>query len=229
MNKKRLASFIQPFTGYTVFAVMGEVMLFALLCSSITSALAQGGKSATDAQYTKGGTESCMYCHVGEQIIVIAETAHGNASNPHAPYAQQGCESCHGPGSLHVSRARGGVGFPALLRFGDRKTRPQQNSTCLVCHGQDMGDIEAMEWTGSLHDTPRMTCVSCHQLHTADDLLTTRDGQIKNCSRCHEDEISNHKRFESKGINFNKLTCYDCHDVHQLIASPDDDDGQQDE
>jgi len=188
-----------------------------LLASLALPLAAQNGRT-TDAQYTATGTESCLRCHAGENIATMAETAHGDTTDPHAPFAQQGCESCHGPGSLHVSRARGGAGFPALLRFGDRKTRPEQTAACLNCHGKDMGQTKAMAWTSSLHDTPRMTCVSCHQLHSTEKPLATRTGQIENCGRCHEEQITNHRRFEDKGIIFDQLFCSDCHDVHQLIG-----------
>ena len=193
----------------------------ALLGGQPELAEAQNGRSgaAKDAQFTATGTESCLRCHSGERMTLMGETAHGDADDPHAPYAQQGCESCHGPGSLHVSRARGGAGFPALLRFGDKSTRPQQTAACLNCHAEDMGATEGMEWTGSAHDTPRITCVSCHQLHTADNPLIEAKTQTKNCAGCHEDEIAAHPRFEDKGIAFDKLMCSDCHDVHQLISA----------
>jgi DmsE family decaheme c-type cytochrome len=203
----------------------------ALICfSALTyapSSVAQGSRATTaDAQFTPAGAESCLRCHGGENMTVMAETAHGNPDDPHAPYAQQGCESCHGPGSLHVSRARGGAGFPALIRFGDKETRQEQKTACLACHARDTGAAEGvaegmaerMEWTGSLHDTPRMTCTSCHTLHSTDNPLATREQQNESCSTCHEEEITNHRRFETKGIVFDQLTCYDCHDVHQLIG-----------
>jgi DmsE family decaheme c-type cytochrome len=170
------------------------------------------------AQYTTGGADSCLRCHGSEHMLIIAETAHGNPDDPHTPYAQQGCESCHGPGSLHVSRARGGTGFPALLRFGDRTTRPQQTAACLNCHAEEMGDVAGMEWTGSLHDTPRMTCGTCHRMHTTDNPLADRDYQTQRCALCHKKQIASHPDFADKGVVFDELTCYDCHDVHQLIG-----------
>ena len=85
-----------------------------------------------------------------------------------------------------------------------------------------MGELQGMEWTGSLHDTPRMTCSTCHELHTTSNPLANRDQQAENCATCHEDQITNHKRFESKGIVFDQLACSDCHDVHQLISKESD-------
>ena len=175
---------------------------------------------AADAQFTDRGTEECMRCHAGESMTVVAETAHGNVDNPHTPYAKQGCESCHGPGSLHVSRAAGGAGFPALLKFGkdaDDAEIPRQTEACQTCHADDMGELEGLAWSGSLHDTGEVTCVSCHQMHSLENPLAEIASQTASCATCHEEQIDVHPRFEGKGIVFDQLACYDCHDVHQLI------------
>jgi DmsE family decaheme c-type cytochrome len=173
-----------------------------------------------EAQYTAEGTERCLKCHAGETMTVVADTAHGDAGNPHTPYAQKGCESCHGPGSLHVSRARGGIGFPALIVFDKRDTVARQTGACLGCHADDMGDLEGMAWSGSAHDTGRMTCVSCHQGHVVGNPLADPVRQQQSCAKCHDEDIAAHPRFEDKGIVFDKLSCYDCHDVHQLEHGP---------
>jgi DmsE family decaheme c-type cytochrome len=191
----------------------------AMAAQSLQPVSAQGNPAGAtpDAQYTADGTESCLRCHGGESMTVMAETAHGDAADPHAPYALQGCESCHGPGSIHISRARGGRGFPALLRFGDSETTARQTESCLSCHAQDMGELAGMEWSNSAHDTDSMTCVSCHQLHTTAKPMADRAQQSTTCAHCHADRIESHPRFEDKGIVFDKLTCFDCHDVHQLL------------
>ena len=75
-----------------------------------------------------------------------------------------------------------------------------------------------MDWEGSLHDTGRMTCSTCHQVHVAENLLADPERQKASCATCHEDQIAGHSRFERKGIVFESLTCHDCHDVHQLIS-----------
>jgi DmsE family decaheme c-type cytochrome len=190
------------------------------LVSGATEAQTNRNKTANEAQFTVEGAERCLRCHAGETMTIVADTAHGNSENPNTPYAQHGCESCHGPGSLHVSRARGGRGLPALVVFGDSETVGRQTDACTACHADDMGDLEGMEWDGSAHDTDTMTCVTCHDAHIVGNPLTEQKKQLKSCANCHNDEISAHPRFEDKGIVFDNLTCYDCHDVHQLIREP---------
>ena len=175
---------------------------------------------AQEAQYTEEGTERCLFCHGGENMTMIAQTAHGDLSNPDSPFAQRGCESCHGPGSLHVSRARGGRGFPAMLRFHSSEDVNRRNAAWTECHAQDMGDLPGIEWAGSAHDTLELTCDYCHDVHSLDNPMSDPVSQRETCADCHKKQITNHKRFESAGIVFDKLTCYDCHDVHQLIREP---------
>ena len=195
----------------SVWIICGRI---GLVCYLV---LAASVAAASAADYTKEGTEKCLSCHAGDAMTVMADTVHGDIDNPHAPYATQGCESCHGPGSLHNSRARGGAGSPPLLRFGAQgDPQSEQTATCLACHAEAMGDLEGMAWTGSLHDTDEISCSNCHTMHVAVNPLAERAQQEANCAACHEDQIDSHNRFERKGIVFEKLTCHDCHDVHQL-------------
>ena len=190
----------------------------ALLAVFLPAQAQEGGRQIGDrtAFFTDTGTEGCMRCHGGENMQVVGETPHGNLENPHTPYAQQGCESCHGPGSLHVSRARGGMGFPAMMVFDDRAPATDRNAACLDCHAETQGELEGMAWTGSVHDTDEITCGACHQLHTTENPLADRKKQADSCFDCHQETKKTHPRFESAGIVFDQLSCWDCHDVHQL-------------
>jgi DmsE family decaheme c-type cytochrome len=197
-------------------------LLMMLMAVGLSSAQAQKPGAAPTAKFTEQGTERCLDCHGGEKMTLIADSPHGNEENPHTPYAQQGCESCHGEGSLHVSRARGGAGFPALIQFKRRGSSVEdQNGTCLNCHADEMGSLEGMAWAGSLHDTGRMTCGSCHSIHSTENAMANTAEQKKNCASCHEEQIAAHPRFENKGIVFDKLACGNCHDVHQLERKPE--------
>jgi len=200
------------------------VLVLGLVLAGLTPRLllAQSSRSGglPEAQYTAEGTERCMRCHAGERMTLMAETAHGNPDNPHTPYANQGCESCHGPGSLHVSRARGGQGMPALVIFGAEDSVQQQTQSCINCHANEMGDLKGMQWSGSLHDLDDVTCVSCHEMHVVGNPLADQERQRDGCAECHRAQIAGHPRFEDKGIVFDRLSCYDCHDVHQLNREP---------
>lgn len=173
-----------------------------------------------EAQYTAEGSERCLRCHAGERMALMADTAHGDETNPHTPYAERGCESCHGPGSLHASRARGGRGVPSLVTFGRDESTEVQTQACIRCHADSMGDLAGMEWDGSAHDAFNITCTTCHQAHIVGNPMTDADRQRERCTICHSRQIAEHPRFEDKGIAFEALTCYDCHDVHQLIRKP---------
>jgi len=120
---------------------IGCLLVLADLLSTSAAAQTSRARTQADAQFTDGGTQQCLNCHGGESMEVMAETPHGNVDDPHTPFANQGCESCHGPGSLHVSRAAGGAGFPALLRFNDEGVVAEQTAACIGCHADDMGEL----------------------------------------------------------------------------------------
>ncbi len=195
-------------------------LLVVLPLAGFMSAEAQKPGSLPSPKFTEKGTDGCLECHAGSKMTVVADSPHGNKDNPHTPYAQQGCESCHGKGSLHSSRARGGHGFPALIQF-KRRGSPvaEQNGACLDCHAKDMGSLAGMDWTGSLHDNGRITCGNCHDSHTTDNKMARQTDQTRTCARCHRADVQDHPRFAGKGIAFDELKCSTCHDVHQLFSA----------
>jgi DmsE family decaheme c-type cytochrome len=207
------------------------VGMLALLFACCVSAQ-QSGQQPDPQQtpgFTENGIDSCLLCHDVERMRLIAHTPHGKRDNPDTPFAKHGCESCHGPGSLHASRSRRGKGRPPMTTFGAGTNTPatKQTAACLACHDKDMGELEKMEWTGSTHaiaelEGPdgvksRLSCSSCHEIHVTDNPLEDQKTQAEACYRCHEKMKAQHPKFEDKGINIDNLTCWDCHDVHQLI------------
>jgi cytochrome c551/c552 len=151
-------------------------LLFGLLSSV---AIAQQGESKSPAKrtalFTEEGSESCLRCHSGEKMHAIAVSPHANPDHPSAPLPNQGCEGCHGPGSIHVSRAHGGQGFPQMITFGKGSgfsPKAEQENACLSCHVEDLGSTQAIEFP----------------------------------------------RFEDKSIDFDALSCWNCHDVHKVNA-----------
>ncbi len=194
------------------------VLIFAFLSgSAFTEQNSTDTNSKRAPKFTKEGTKGCQVCHSGERMQIIATTVHGKTDKADSPYGQQGCESCHGPGSFHVSRAHGGKGFRNTIKFGteengpDRSPASDQVSTCINCHGKT-----DMHWTGSVHDKIGLTCSNCHEMHAEKLSTTDREKQATGCYSCHEKQRTKHPQFSDKGIVFDQLKCWTCHDVHQL-------------
>lgn len=199
--------------------LLGVALMVFCLAVTRPSSAQEGDQSQLRPQYTEDGSETCLFCHSDQRMRLISDTAHGNAANPNSPAARQGCEACHGPGSLHATRSRRGKGRPAMIAFGVDTGTPHatQAKACLNCHGREMGELTAMEWQGSTHSNEDLACSSCHKLHAPNDVMEDRQTQAEACYACHGDAKSSHPNFEAQGIVLEKLSCWDCHDVHQLL------------
>ena len=186
--------------------------------------------SQQTARFTDDGIDACLFCHNTDRMRVISLTPHGKKDDPHTPWAKHGCESCHGPGSQHVTRVRRRQGRPPMVDYGkDAATSAmQQSATCLDgCHAERLAELEGMAWVGSTHDIAvmeaedgtkqRVTCSGCHKMHIVEDKVKDKVTQAEACYACHEKTRKEHPRFEDKAINYDKLSCWTCHDVHQLI------------
>ena len=196
------------------------LVLAVFYCLPGTSAAQEAVKKTTRTSiYTKDGTESCLRCHSGEKMRAVAASTHGDAQIQASPAVTHGCESCHGPGSIHISRAHGGKGFPLLTRFGRPDTsspRDEQLQACLSCHANESMGEKQMVFVDSTHDRSNINCSTCHTAHTVSDPMNDKDTQLRTCNRCHKRHISEHPRFEEKSIDFDALSCSTCHDVHSL-------------
>ena len=194
-----------------------SILFFAGLWPANSAAQGSGRPQSRTPSFTRDGTESCLACHSGEKMRAIAASPHGDSDIPGSPENTHGCESCHGPGSIHISRAHGGRGFPPLIQFGrgqDASPREEQLHACLDCHAQEsMGDSQ-VTFVGSAHDRRTINCSTCHNIHADSDPLSDRETQVATCSRCHRRHLADHPRFEDKSIDFDALSCSTCHDVH---------------
>ena len=98
------------------------------------------------------GIDACTDCHE-EKVIGMRKNAHGQAADARTPYASDGCETCHGPGTTHFD-IEGNCIISLRGRFGE--SVKLRNDICLGCHNSDM-----MHWPGK-HPRKRGSCL--HQL-----------------------------------------------------------------
>ena len=171
--------------------------------------------------WSEEGAEGGLRCHSGPGMRAGRSGPHFRRQIPGAPAAIHYCESCHGPGSIHVSRAHGGRGFPPLTEFGrgpDKAPREEQLAACLDCHGVEGAVRKTIGFFGSPHDRSSINCSTCHTVHAESDPVGGREEQANICFRCHRRQKTGHPRFEAESMDIDVLPCASCHDVHRPLV-----------
>ncbi|MBI2870652.1 MAG: hypothetical protein HYY14_02950 [Candidatus Omnitrophica bacterium] len=117
---------------------------------------------------------------------------------------RQGCEMCHGPGSLHVA-AGGGKGVGGIVN-------PRKDpSTCFECHLD-----KKMEFKLSFHHPVlegKMSCADCHSPHGTEVRpwsATTLQDINEACYKCHKEQRGPFV-WEHEAL---REGCTTCHKVH---------------
>jgi len=150
-------------------------------------------------------SDVCADCHP-DKIETMQASPHGQANDPRSPFGREGCETCHGPGSIHFEN-EGNCIISMTGRYGEPVE--QRNDICLDCH--QSGD--RMHWLSSTHEAEDLACVSCHTIHKPNDVIE-RTSQAEVCYTCHKDIRSQTFRASSHPIRENKVICSDCHNSH---------------
>jgi DmsE family decaheme c-type cytochrome len=172
---------------------------------------AQPASPPTAAQPQAGatfvGTDTCLGCH-DDQKKGYADTAHGRADHPRSPASARGCESCHGPGSVHVDDPSIAGSILAFL-----KVEPDDaNQACLSCHTRDAHAL----WDGSTHDARNLSCVTCHSVHAfkSERAQLKTVSELDTCATCHRDKIAKLDRSGHMPVREGKMQCSTCHNPH---------------
>jgi predicted CXXCH cytochrome family protein len=169
------------------------------------------------------GSKECEQCH--ESIcrdFVTADHSRLIAAGPNAFSA--GCESCHGPASLH-SESGGEVkppnsftaGRPKGSSYGARLSTENARATetvCFQCHSDVRGQFNLP----SHHPVPegRLTCTECHPPHKGSihkgggTQLMTETGS---CVRCHT-ALQGPYVFQHEAV---REGCTICHNPHGSV------------
>ena len=195
----------------------GWVVTFALLASSLlTLAAAQAPPApAPTAHAEYVGNEACKDCHEKEYTAYTA-SAHGRVNgDASALPSKLDCETCHGPGSLHVKadNDKSDPGF-ATMRVFSKLPAAEANATCLSCHNGG----EQFYWAHSSHARHDVACVQCHSMHDPQDpghakLLKT-ETVTETCVGCHKTKQFQLSKSAHMPLREGSMDCASCHNPH---------------
>ena len=148
------------------------------------------------------GSEACADCHDTAETLV--GTPHGSVFFEEK--SGHGCESCHGPGSIHVDDPES-----YSMRLTDR-TPEERSATCQSCHS----GREQFFWTGGTHEARGLSCLSCHSVHSPQSVAAQlQEEDVKEqCYTCHKEVRAEGWKRSHHPVREGRITCTDCHNPH---------------
>jgi predicted CXXCH cytochrome family protein len=150
------------------------------------------------------GTETCAACH-DKEYKEFKRSTHARISNDKDEGVAQGCEMCHGPGSIHAEAAGG----------KDNILSPRKNpELCFSCHTDKKAEFRLPYRHPVLEG--KMGCSDCHSPHGEDVRpwsSTTMEGINEACFKCHKEQQGPFV-WEHEGL---REGCSTCHKVHGSV------------
>ncbi|HVU23851.1 MAG TPA: cytochrome c3 family protein [Opitutus sp.] len=147
------------------------------------------------------GSKACAECH--DNITSrFHDATHAKLMAPGENAKGIGCESCHGPGSLHV-KAGGGAG--TIINPG------KSPETCFQCHANLRGQFALPNAHPVL--AGHMSCSDCHDPHEGN---ARPEGGAKlarlneSCLKCHAQQSGPYV-FEHEALREGCVTCHSPH------------------
>ena len=156
------------------------------------------------------GDKACLDCH--NQITrAFPASPHGRLHLDNSRMAgQNGCESCHGPGSRHITL--GGAGGSRDRFIVNPRKDPE---TCFQCHLELRAEFHFPQHHPVLEG--KMGCAQCHDPHGRD-IMKPAGGLAmatlnQSCAQCHREQ-SRPVVFEHAAL---REGCTSCHNPHGSI------------
>jgi predicted CXXCH cytochrome family protein len=200
-----------------VFVALGCVLLLAAVSCETVNRSVVLLPEVPGAKYI--GSKECEQCH--DKIYRDFATAdHARLIAAGTNSLNAGCESCHGPCSLH-SDSGGDVkppfsfssGRPIANSFGARfATDPDRSveTMCFQCHA----DVRGQFSLPSHHPVPEgnLSCTACHDPHKGSIVAggTSALSENENCLQCHEAQRGPYV-FEHEALREGCTTCHTPH------------------
>ena len=178
----------------TVFCSVLVLLVPLFLLALPPGAIAQNAKFV--------GSDACKNCHE-DAFKSYVSSIHGKAYVPGSPGKREGCEACHGPGSVHVEKGGGKEGIISSAKH--------MAANCQSCHQ----DSKALAfWNMGRHKTNGVYCADCHSSHAVGIKKNLKAPEPVLCYGCHKDIRSQTGRQSHHPVNEGKMKCSDCHSSH---------------
>jgi predicted CXXCH cytochrome family protein len=205
----------------TALGLVVAIVIVAVSCTTVHRAVVEL-PSVPGAEYV--GSKECQQCHDKIYRDFITSADHARLMTPGPNAFGVGCESCHGPCSLHI-QSGAEVKPPYILTGG----RPGPNlrgaapvlpagrikeNVCLDCHLDVRGQLNL----ASHHPVSegKMNCTDCHSPHKGSIHIgggTSILDANESCFRCHAAQRGPHV-FEHEAM---REGCAVCHTPHGSV------------
>lgn len=184
--------------------IFGGLALWGLVlvsCVSVNRTLV-APPSIAGAKFV--GSKECAQCH--EKLTEgFHDATHAKMLAPGDNAKEIGCESCHGPGSIH---AKSGGGAGSIV---NPRNSPE---TCFQCHLDKRGEFSLPNTHPVL--AGKMSCADCHEVHTGDAVSEGSTGMAtlnSSCLKCHTSQGGPYV-FEHEA---SREGCMVCHSPHGSV------------